>query len=173
MDTTSAAITPGMATAAPRPNVLLAIIVGGLIAGALDATAAFIAVGPGMPRAIASGLLGASAFKGGAATWILGLLLHFLIALCAAAVYGLASWRLGFLKSNFFVCGVFYGIAIYLVMNLVVLPLSAIPFPIGPFTVAKLYQGLLVHMFLVGLPISMSLRYLAHGGGVGPPVRDR
>ena len=29
----------------------------------------------------------------------------------------------------------------------------------GPFTVAGLYQGLLVHM--VGLPISMSLRYLA------------
>jgi hypothetical protein len=167
MDTTSAATSPPMAAGAQRPNVLPAIIAGGLIAGALDATAAFITFGSGMPRGIASGLLGASAFKGGAATWILGLLLHFFITLCAAAVYGLASWRLGFLKSNFFVCGLFYGIAIFLVMNLAVLPLSAVPFPIGPFTLKGLYQGLLVHMFLVGLPISTSLRYLAHGGGVG------
>jgi len=45
-------------------------------------------------------------------------------------------------------------------MALVVLPLSAVPFRVGPFTVAGLYQGLLVHMFLVGLPISMSVRYL-------------
>jgi uncharacterized membrane protein YagU involved in acid resistance len=131
------------------------------MAGALDATSAFITFGWGMPRGIASGLLGARAFQGGAATWILGLLLHFFITVCAAAVYGLASRKLEFLRSHFFVCGLFYGIAVFLVMNLGVLPLSAIPFPIGPFTVSKLYQGLLAHMVLVGLPISMSLRYLA------------
>jgi uncharacterized membrane protein YagU involved in acid resistance len=101
------------------------------------------------------------AFDGGTATWILGLLLHFFITLCAAAVYWVASRKLEFLRPHFFVCGLFYGIAVFLVMNLVVLPLSAIPHPIGPFTVANLYQGLLAHMFLVGLPISMSLRYLA------------
>ena len=161
MDTTPAAISPQMATVVHRPNALLPIIVGGLTAGALDATAAFITFGWGMPRGIASGLLGAKAFQGGTATWILGLALHFFIALCAAAVYWLASRKLEFLRINFFVCGLFYGIAVFLVMNLVVLPLSAIPHAIGPFTVAGLYQGLLAHMFLVGLPISMSVRYLA------------
>jgi hypothetical protein len=160
MDSMSAAAAPRTATLAQRPGALLPIVVGGLTAGALDATAAFITFGSGMPRGIASGLLGAKAFQGGAATWILGLLLHFFIAVGAAAVYWLASRRLGFLRTHFFVCGLFYGIAVFLVMNLVVLPLSAVPFRVGPFTVAGLYQGLLVHMFLVGLPISMSVRYL-------------
>jgi hypothetical protein len=160
MDTTSAGISEQMATAR-RPNALLPIVVGGLTAGALDATTAFITYGWRMPRGIASGLLGAKAFQGGTGTWILGLLLHFFITVCAAAVYWLASRKLEFLKTHFFVCGLFYGIAVFLVMNLVVLPLSALPGPIGPFTVAGLYQGLLVHMFLVGLPIAISLRYLA------------
>ncbi len=43
-------------------------------------------------------------------------------------------------------------------MNLIVLPLSAVPFKVGPFTVRAMIQGLLVHMFLIGLPISFSLR---------------
>jgi hypothetical protein len=74
--------------------------------------------------------------------------------------YWLASRRLEFLRSHFLVCGLFYGIAVFLVMNLVVLPVSAFPRPIGPFSVGVLYQGLLVHMFLVGLPISSSTRFL-------------
>jgi hypothetical protein len=161
MDTRSAAISPQMAAVVQGPNALLPIIVGGLTAGALDAAAAFMTFGWGMPRGIASGLIGVKAFDAGTATWILGLSLHFFVALCAAAVYWLASRKLQFLRSNFFVCGLFYGIAVFLVMNLVVLPLSAIPRPVGPFTVAGLYRGLLAHMFLVGLPISMSVRYLA------------
>ena len=111
-----------------------------------------------MPRAIASGLLGARAFQGGVVTWILGVVLHFVIAFLAATVYCLASRRLEFLKDHFFVCGLFYGVAVFLVMNLVVLPLSAVPFKVGPFTVRAMIQGLLVHMFLIGLPIAFSLR---------------
>ncbi|MFL6602201.1 MAG: hypothetical protein ACJ8R9_12820 [Steroidobacteraceae bacterium] len=160
MDSTSAGTVSRTPTLAQRPGALAPIVVGGLTAGALDATAAFITFGFGMPRGIASGLLGAKAFQGGITTWILGLLLHFSITLCAAAVYWLASRRLEFLRTHFFVCGLFYGIAVFLVMNLLVLPLSAVPFPVGPFTVAGLYQGLLAHMFLVGLPIAMSVRYL-------------
>jgi hypothetical protein len=160
MDTMSAATAPQIPALAQKPRALAPILVGGLVAGALDATSAFITFGSGMPRGIASGLLGAKAFQGGTATWILGLLLHFFIAVCAAAVYWLASRRLEFLRTHFFVCGLFYGIAVFLVMNLVVLPVSAVPFPVGPFTVAGLYQGLLAHMFLVGLPIALSVRYL-------------
>ena len=141
-----------------RRPILLAICAGGLAAGAFDLTTAFITYGGGVPRAIASGLLGARAFQGGVATWILGVVLHFVIAFLAATVYCLASRRLEFLKDHFFVCGLFYGIAVFLVMNLVVLPLSAVPFKAGPFTVRAMIQGLLVHMFLIGLPISFSLR---------------
>jgi hypothetical protein len=136
---------------------LQGILVGGLAAGALDAALAFAVFGWGMPRGIASGLLGRAAFNGGAGTWVLGLALHFVIALLAAAVYGLSSRRLDFLRGHFVVCGLFYGIAVYLAMNLVVLPLSAFPLPIGPFTVADLWKGLVGHMLVIGLPISFSV----------------
>ena len=139
-------------------TLLFSILVGGAAAGVLDLTSAFITFGWSVPRAIASGLLGARALHGGLTTWILGVLLHFFIAFSAAAVYCLSSGKLEFLKSHFLVCGLFYGIAVFLVMNLIVLPLSAVPWHIGPFPLRVLIRGLLVHMVLIGLPISFSAR---------------
>ncbi|HEY6375221.1 MAG TPA: hypothetical protein VIX90_06820 [Edaphobacter sp.] len=141
-----------------RPKLLTSILVGGLAAGLFDYLSAVYLYGWRVSRGIASGLLGKPALQGGAATWTLGLVLHFVIALSAAAIYCLASLRLRFLKDHWVVCGLFYGIAVYLVMNLIVLPLSAFPFPVGPFTVSGLIHGLLIHMILIGLPISFSLR---------------
>jgi hypothetical protein len=140
-----------------KPRALFPILVGGLTAGTLDITAAFISYGPGVPRVIAGGLLGPEAVQGGLATFALGLVLHFFIALSAAAVYYAASRKLEFLKEHALVCGLFYGIAVFLVMNLVVVPLSALHGR-GPFRLAGLIQGLLIHMFCVGLPISFSIR---------------
>jgi hypothetical protein len=138
-------------------RALRAILIGGLIAGALDAAMAFYAFGWGMPRGIASGLLGRSALQGGTGVWILGLALHFFIAISAAAVYYAASRKLPFLREYPFICGPFYGIAVWMVMNLIVLPLSAIHAR-GPFARGALVQGLVVHMVLVGLPIALSVR---------------
>ena len=50
----------------------------------------------------------------------------------------------------------FYGIAVFLVMHLVVLPLCAFHF-MGPYQFRGLMQGLLMHMLIIGLPISFSL----------------
>ncbi len=135
---------------------LLPIATGGLVAGALDIALAFCKFGWGVPRGIASGLLGTRAYQGGTWVWILGLALHFLIAFTAAGIYYAASTKLDLLRRHFLLCGAFYGIAVYLVMNLIVLPLSAVPWPIGPFPLRTLIQGLLVHVFLIGLPISFS-----------------
>ena len=146
------AVSPAKAT-----RTWLPVIIGGFVAGALDLSSAFRDFGWGVPRAVAAGLLGSAAFRGGTGTWILGVALHFFIAFSAAAIYYIASWRLTFLKQHFLICGVFYGIGVYLVMNLVVLPLSAAPWKIGPFAVATLIKGLLIHMFLIGLPISFSV----------------
>jgi hypothetical protein len=149
------------AVSSPRgPRVLPAILVGGLAAGALDLASAFYSYGWGVPRAIAGGLLGPEATQGGTGTWILGVFLHFFITCVAAAVYYAASLRLPFLRTNWLVCGLFFGIAVFLVMNLIVLPLSALH-SVSPRSVESLIQGLLVHMFLVGLPISFSLRYFS------------
>jgi Na+/alanine symporter len=149
---------------APLPlrkgNALLAIAVGGLIAGALDLTQACILFGWDIPLAIAGGLLGRQAFHGGVGTYILGVFLHFFIACSAAAVYYAASRRLSFLTEHPLVCGLFFGAAVEEVMNLVVLPLSALHAR-GPYKLHDLILGLLVHMVVVGLPISFSVRRFA------------
>jgi hypothetical protein len=145
----------------PRANLLRPILVGGALAGTFDLTSAFITFGFSAPRGIAGGLVGRQAvLHGGAGLWILGVFLHYFIAISAAAIYGVASRRLEFLQDHWLVCGIFYGIAIYLVMNLVVLPLCAYHF-MGPYKYRDLLQGLLVHMFIIGLPISFSLHKLS------------
>jgi hypothetical protein len=112
------------------------------------------------PLAIAGGLLGPKAFRGGVGTYVLGVCLHFFIACSAAAIYYAASRRLGFLKEHALVSGLFFGAAVEEVMNLIVLPLSELHAR-GPYQLHDLIQGLLVHMVVVGLPISFSVRRFA------------
>src|SRR5215213_1686531 len=121
---------------------------GGLIAGTLDICAAFLAawlrrgVSPfGVLRFVASGLIGPAAFQGGAKTAILGLALHFVIATVATIVFYFASRKLLFLIERPVHFGLLYGVAVYLFMNFVVLPLSRV----GrlPITVSGFVIGLL------------------------------
>jgi uncharacterized membrane protein YagU involved in acid resistance len=146
-----------------RLSAFSAILIGGAIAGTLDITYAigFSAL-RGVPpirvlQSVASGLLGAPAFNGGLPTAALGLVLHFGIALSAAAIFYLASKAIPFLTRHPVVAGLFYGFLIYAVMNLVVLPLSAFPRKVS-FPLMVLVTGLLVHMFCIGLPISLAVR---------------
>jgi hypothetical protein len=143
-----------------RKSALLAIAVGGGIAGTLDLLQACILFGWDIPLVIAGGLLGRQAFDGGVGTYIFGVCLHFFIACSAAAIYYAASFRLSFLKEHPLVCGLFFGGAVQEVMNLVVLPLSALHSR-GPYTLHDLILGLLVHMVVIGLPISFSIRRFA------------
>jgi len=152
--------TTAIPSSVARTSLLRPIVVGGAVAGAFDLTCAFITLGLKNPLVIAGGLLGSqAATHGGAGTWILGVVLHFTIAFSAATIYCLASRRLDFLKPHWLVCGLFYGIAIYLVMFYVVLPLCAYHY-MGPYKYHDLVQGILVHMVLIGLPISFSLHKL-------------
>ncbi|HEY6387113.1 MAG TPA: hypothetical protein VIX91_15665 [Candidatus Acidoferrum sp.] len=135
----------------------MAIAAGGGIAGTLDLLQACILFGWDIPLVIAGGLLGRQAFQGGAGTYALGVVLHFFIACSAAAVYFAASRRLDFMNEHPLVCGLFFGAAVQEVMNLVVLPLSALHSR-GPYKLRELILGLVVHMIVVGLPISFSVR---------------
>ena len=136
---------------------------GGLVAGTLDICAAFLTawlrrgVSPAaVLRFVASGLLGPAALRGGAKEAAIGLALHFLIATGATFVFYLASRKLRFLIERPVHFGLLYGVAVYLFMNLVVLPLSLVPR--GTMTVSGFIIGLLTIMFCVGLPIALIVR---------------
>jgi hypothetical protein len=145
---------------AGKGSALLAIAVGGGIAGTLDLLQACILFGWRIPLVIAAGLLGRQAFQGGVGTYVFGVVLHFFIACSAAAIYYGASRRLVFLREHPLVCGLFFGAAVEDVMSFIVLPLSALHAR-GPYQLHDLILGLLVHMVVVGLPISFSVRRFA------------
>ncbi len=152
----------------PRPG--LAVAAGGAAAGVLDIVAAFVVyalrgVSPvRILQSIASGLLGPAAFQGGASTAALGLVVHFFIATVAAASYYLASRKLPRLAQRPLTFGPLYGVAVYVVMTFVVVPLSAVPK--RPFSPGLALVMLAVHMACVGLPIA-----LAVGRYGGTPAR--
>jgi len=143
-----------------KGNALLAIAVGGLVAGTVDLLQACIEEGWDIPLWVAAGLLGLQATHGGAGTWLLGVGLHFFIAFTAAAVYYGASRKLRFLTEYPLVCGLYFGATVKLVMHLIVLPLSALH-QTAPFPLHALLTGLLQKMVVVGLPISFSVRRFA------------
>jgi hypothetical protein len=143
-----------------KNSAVLAIAAGGLIAGTIDLAQACILFGWDIPLVIAGGLLGRQAFQGGAGTYVLGVLLHFFIACSAAAIYYGASRKLRFMTEHPLVCGLFFGAAVEDVMRFVVLPLSALHSK-GPYQLHDLILGLGVHMVVVGLPISFSVRRFA------------
>ena len=90
----------------------------------------------------------------------MGVFLHFFIASSAAAVYYGVSRKLRFMTEHPLVCGLVFGAAVEEIMTLVVLPLSALQAR-GPYTLHDLILGLVLHMLLVGLPISFSVRRFA------------
>ncbi len=108
-------------------------------------------------QSVAGGLLGKATFDGGWATAALGLALHYAIVIVAAALFYSVARRWAWLRDEPVSAGLAYGIAIYAVMNFVVLPLSAYPFAMT-FPLLRTATGLLVHMVGVGLPISLITR---------------
>lgn len=153
------------ATAAALPvenrNPVRGLFLGGLLAGILDISSAVIITlyyhrAPSrMLQYIASGLLGPRSFEGGSATAAFGLFLHFFIAFSAATVFFLASRKLSFLTRHPVISGLLYGIAVYIVMYWIVVPLSLIHR--HPTELKQIPLPVMVHMFCVGLPISLGV----------------
>ena len=142
---------------------LTPVVAGGLVAGTLDITYACVFWGlkRGVPverifQSVAAGLLGKASFSGGAGTAALGLLLHYLIATSMSLVYYLVAHRWSLLSERPIVCGAGYGLLLYLIMNYVVVPLSAT----GPQSKDPLWISLsvVVHVLLIGVPIALFTR---------------
>lgn len=143
-----------------RPRALDTILYGGLVVGILDGLFALIFYGlilGAKPirifQSVASGVLGQASFEGGVKTFGLGILLHFIVATCIAAVYYLASLKLPVLIRHPVSSGLIYGMIAYLGMNYVVIPLSAIGS--RPFSLRLFLPAFIGHALLVGLPIAL------------------
>jgi uncharacterized membrane protein YagU involved in acid resistance len=147
----------------PRWSAGRAILVGGLVGGALDLAFAitFAATRGGAPtrllQTVASGWLGEASFAGGLATAVLGLLSHFALSLLWAAIalaIARAAPRL-FARPALAAC--LFGVVVFLAMRLVVLPLSAYPRPVS-FAPMATALDLLSHIWLFALPIVLAVR---------------
>lgn len=106
---------------------------------------------------IASGIVGEAAFAGGMATAWLGLFFHLIISFVIAAVFILAADRIPLLRRHVIVGSLLYGFGVFIVMNMIVTPLSAAP-PIPAPAMPWLIEAILEHVLLVGLPLGIIVR---------------
>jgi uncharacterized membrane protein YagU involved in acid resistance len=148
-----------------KQSALRTIVIAGLVAGALDIAYACTiwglrGVSPiRIGQSIAAGLFGReTAVAGGIGMGLFGLFLHFVLAIIIAAIYYAAARNVRLLVDRAVPCGIVYGLATYGVMNYVVMPLSAIGNTGGGAPAYITITGILVHMFLIGLPIALIVR---------------
>ncbi len=145
-----------------RNSLIRPIALGGLIIGTADAiiyhwfVSSVLGGNPltSVYQYIASGALGESAFAGGIATVLLGVLIHFFIALVVAGVFILSATRIFLLRRNPIVGSLLYGFGVFIVMNMIVTPLSAAPVLPAP-TTPMLIVNILDHMLVIGLPLGI------------------
>ena len=138
------------------PAIAKAALYGGIAAGPPDilVAAAINRVPPLLIlKAVASGLLGASAYRPGASAVLTGLLLQILMSVVIAGIYAFAAFRIGFLRYRPLLGGLLYGTGVFVVMNLVVVPLSAMT-PRPAVTPLLVVLNLLA-MFVFGVIVSL------------------
>jgi len=146
---------------------LLGVLVGGLTAGTFDLLYAIIVQFTRRQRSpewtlqsVATGWLGKDAWEGGAGSAVLGLVSHYGIALAAATLFYLVSKRVAFLRERAVLSGLIFGVGVFVVMNYVVVPLSAAPFTM-PTTFRFVAENVSGHAILFGLPIALAVRYFS------------
>jgi hypothetical protein len=150
-------------------KVLSKIITAGLVVGTLDISAActhyYIVTGKSpvnVLKFVASGFFGNEAFSGGTSMALAGLAFHYLIAFSFATLFMLLYPKLGFLSKHTIVTGILYGIFVWCVMNLIVVPLSNIPQ--RPFNLSSALINMAILIVCIGIPLSfMANNYYKKG----------
>jgi len=139
---------------------LKSILLSGLVAGTLDILAAIFVYSVFLNKVkvitllqgIASGIFGKSAFEGGIMMAALGLIFHYFIACSFSTAYFISYPILRLRNSNPWIAGMLYGILVWSMMNLVVLPLSNVA--TTNIKLIPAIRAIIILMICVGLPIS-------------------
>jgi hypothetical protein len=137
-----------------------AVLIAWLVAGTLDIAAAsiqfYLRTGKGpapVLRYIASAFFGPEALKGGTTMAATGLLFHYIIAFLFTLFFFWLYPRVGIARKNIFVSGLLYGVFVWIIMNLVIVPMSRVP--TADWTFKKVSISMLILMFCIGLPIAL------------------
>jgi hypothetical protein len=159
-----------------QPTPVRAALLAGLVAGTIDIFAAALINQSSLLvilQAIASGLIGKLAFAAGAGAALLGLLLQWLMSVLIAAIYLLVTAPLPRMRRHWLITGTVAGVVTFVVMNGLVVPLSAAPFAppfnvhaiVATFTPYRLIANLIA-MIVFGLIIAL------FAAPVGPPTSE-
>ena len=148
-----------------RNSLLRLSVIAGLICGAVDVIIYhwFVQnVLGGVPlislyQYIASGALGESAFAGGIPTALLGVLFHFIFSIVIAGVFILGVDRIPLLRRHIIPGSLLYGFGVFIVMNMIVTPLSATP-PIPAPTTSEVIVTIIIHILVAGLLLGIVVR---------------
>ena len=152
----------------PIHDTMGTVFAAGLVAGTIDIGAASLIsrLSPVVVlQAVASGLLGKGAFGGGAATALVGLLVQWAISILIAVIYLIVTAPWPGMRRRWWLTGILAGAVIFVIMNYLVVPLSAAPFRpsfsfhqlLSAFTLYKFVANLLA-MVLFGLIVAFSAR---------------
>lgn len=141
-------------------NLFSKIIKAGVIVGTLDILSAFIhyfnKTGKtdfySILKFIASGIFGKEAFNGGNMMILSGLILHYVIAFAFTIFFFWLFPKTTFFSTNKILTGIIFGIFVWLVMNLVVVPLSNIGH--RPFTMVNAIINVIILIVCIGIPLS-------------------
>ncbi len=146
-------------------QLLSLVLSTGLLVGLADGMAAslhfYFASGGKSPalvfQYIASGLVGPKAYSMGGSSVVMGIALHFVVALSVTAVFLIAYPYLRILDVNALVLGGIFGVAVWAVMQYGVLPLSQVQ--LRPFNLVNASIGILIHIFVIGVPLGWAARH--------------
>lgn len=146
-------------TAFSTTAIGLKVLCLGLLVGTFDILAAlinfYISTGKSpivIFKYISSGVLGADAFAGGTGIVLMGLLLHYIIALSFTILFCILYYNVKLPPNYKIFTGIAYGIFIWAIMNLVIVPLSHTPK--SPFDISHALKEMLILIFMIGLPLS-------------------
>lgn len=139
-----------------KANILLTILWLSLLTGTLDGTAAILlnlSLGPEtIFRYISSGMFGKAAFEGGTEMIVSGVIFHYLIAILFTTVFYRLYPLFNTVCKNKYIVAIVFGALAWVIMNIVVVPLSKIGS--HPIKIQDVLTGLFALILCLGLPVA-------------------